>query len=72
MMAVDGGVGIHAEEDDEQVEEGAFLLGRAGVLRSEVMVEVIPHLSCNLETQNNQKWYDSVKNSRYFYIFFGF
>lgn len=39
MMAVDGGVGVHAEEDDEQVEEGAFLLGRAGVLRSEVVVE---------------------------------
>lgn len=38
-MAVDGGVGVHAEEDDEQVEEGAFLLGRAGVLRSEVVVE---------------------------------
>ena len=54
-MAVDGGVGVHAEEDDEQVEEGAFLLGRSRVLRSEIVVEVIPHLSCNLETQNNQK-----------------
>lgn len=39
MMAVDGGMGVHAEEDDEQVEEGAFLLGRAGVLRSEVVIE---------------------------------
>ena len=38
-MAVDGGVGVHAEEDDEQIEEGAFLLRRACVLRSEVMVE---------------------------------
>lgn len=55
MMAVDGGVGIHAEEDDEQVEEGAFLLRCSRVLRSEIVVEVIPHLSCNLETQNNQK-----------------
>lgn len=39
MMAVDGGVGVHAKEDDEQVVEGAFLFGRAGVLRSEVVVE---------------------------------
>lgn len=38
-MAVDGGVGVHAEENDEQVEEGAFLLRRSRVLRSEVVVE---------------------------------
>ena len=38
-MAVDGGMGVHAEEDDKQVEEGTFLLGRASVLRSEVVVE---------------------------------